>query len=234
MMIDIAIHRNMLLKILKDIYTDKALGPMLGFKGGTAVYLFYNLDRFSVDLDFDLLNLEKDKEVSLKLENILKEYGTIKEKANKKYTLLVVLSYAKESQGIKIEVNKRDFGSRYEVKNYLGIPMLVMNKQDMAAHKMVAMTERGNTANRDIYDINFFLRNNWDINREIVEKRTGMEFIDYISRCIGFLRKIPERGMLSGMGELLSTKRKDWVKAHLKEDTIFLMNLLLDSEKAKP
>ena len=36
-------HKNILIKILKDIYTDSTIGPILGFKGGTAVYLFYNL-----------------------------------------------------------------------------------------------------------------------------------------------------------------------------------------------
>ena len=39
-------HKNILIKILKDIYTDSTIGPILGFKGGTAVYLFYNLNRF--------------------------------------------------------------------------------------------------------------------------------------------------------------------------------------------
>lgn len=59
MSLDIATHKNVLIKILKDIYTNPTLGPILGFKGGSAVYLFYGLNRFSVDLDFDLLQLEK-------------------------------------------------------------------------------------------------------------------------------------------------------------------------------
>ncbi len=42
MTLDINIHKNILLKILKDIYTDGSLGPVLGFKGGTSVYLFMN------------------------------------------------------------------------------------------------------------------------------------------------------------------------------------------------
>ncbi|MAF20913.1 MAG: hypothetical protein CMI55_04590 [Parcubacteria group bacterium] len=73
-------HKNILLKILKDIYTDTSLGPVLGFKDGTAAYLFYGLDRFSVDLDFDLLDQAKEQKVLNKIENIVKEYGAIKEK----------------------------------------------------------------------------------------------------------------------------------------------------------
>ena len=47
-------------QILKDIYTDISIGPLLGFKGGTCAYFFYNLPRFSVDLDFDLLEVSEE------------------------------------------------------------------------------------------------------------------------------------------------------------------------------
>ena len=43
MIFNFAEHKNILLQILKDIYTDVTVGPILGFKGGTAAYLFYNL-----------------------------------------------------------------------------------------------------------------------------------------------------------------------------------------------
>ena len=46
MTLDIVTHKTMLIRILKDIYTDQDLAPLLGFKGGTAAYLFYNLGRF--------------------------------------------------------------------------------------------------------------------------------------------------------------------------------------------
>ena len=62
MALNITTHRNLLLKILKDIYSDTALGPVLGFKGGTAAYFFYDLPRFSVDLDFDLLDTGKKED----------------------------------------------------------------------------------------------------------------------------------------------------------------------------
>jgi len=52
-------HKKILVKILKDIYSDKDTRNVLGFKGGTALFLFYNLPRISVDLDFNLLEEEK-------------------------------------------------------------------------------------------------------------------------------------------------------------------------------
>lgn len=54
MTVDYAKHKNILLQILKDIYSDTTIAPYLGFKGGTAAHLFYNLNRDSFDLDFDL------------------------------------------------------------------------------------------------------------------------------------------------------------------------------------
>ena len=55
MTLDIATHKTLLFQILKDIYLDTSISPYIGFKGGTAALMFYGLDRFSVDLDFDLL-----------------------------------------------------------------------------------------------------------------------------------------------------------------------------------
>ena len=230
MTLSITTHKNILLKILKDIYTDTSLGPLLGFKGGTAAYLFYGLDRFSVDLDFDLLDETKEQEVFDKVENIIKKYGKIKEKTNKRHTLFILLSYSEEAQNIKIEINKRSFGSQYEVKNYLGISMLVMRREDMFANKLVAMTERGKTANRDIFDVHFFLNNNWEINKEIVEKRTEMKFTDYLKKCIEFVENVPDRGILSGIGELIDEKQKFWIKSKLKQDTAFLLKLMLNKK----
>lgn len=77
------IHKNILIKILKSIYTDNTIGPVLGFKGDTAMYLFYNLSRFSVDLDFDLLDPEKEDYAFDQIRKILENYGTIKQAEKK-------------------------------------------------------------------------------------------------------------------------------------------------------
>ena len=55
-------HQLIMGQILKDIYTDVTISPLLGFKGGTCAYFFYNLPRFSVDLDFDLLVVNEENQ----------------------------------------------------------------------------------------------------------------------------------------------------------------------------
>jgi len=230
-MLDRNVHKTILLQILKDIYTDSSLGPLLGFKGGTAANFFYDLGRFSVDLDFDLLNKDNEAVVFEKIEKILHEYGTIKEKYRKKNTLLFVISHNEKSQNIKVEINRRLFGSRYRLNNYLGIPMLVMVREDMFAHKMVAVLERTKIANRDVYDIWYFLKNRWPINKEIVEKRTGINFKDHLKECIAFVESLSDRSILSGMGELLDEKQKAWAKIHLRKEIVFLLKVRLEQQK---
>ena len=230
-MLDQNVHRTILLQILKDVYTDTSLGPVLGFKGGTAAHLFYDLGRFSVDLDFDLLNEGKEAFVFEKIDEIIREYGTIKEKYKKRHTLFFVVSYNKKAQNIKVEINRSTFGSRYELKNYLGISMLVMAREDMFAHKLVAVLERTKTANRDVYDLWHFLRNRWPVNKEIVEKRTKTSFKDYLKKCITFAESLSDRNILSGMGELLYERQKAWARTHLQKDTVFLLKVRLEQEK---
>ncbi|HEY4498569.1 MAG TPA: nucleotidyl transferase AbiEii/AbiGii toxin family protein [Candidatus Paceibacterota bacterium] len=232
MSLDTAVHKNILLQILKDIYTDSTIGPILGFKGGTAAYLFYELGRFSVDLDFDLLDPEKEQYVFERVKKILEHYGNVKDSREKRFNLFFVLSYedkAEGAQNVKVEINRREFGSEYEVKSYLGISMKVMVKADMFAHKLVAMFERIGSANRDIFDVWFFLKNNWPINKEIVEKRMGAAFAECVQKCIDALEKLADHNILSGMGELLDEKQKDWARAKLRTDTIFLLKLMLEN-----
>ena len=99
-MLDRNFHKTILLQILKDIYTNASIGPALGFKGGTAAHFFYDLDRFSVDLDFDLLKETDEDVVFNPIEGILREYGSIKEKYKKLNTLLFVLSYDEKEQNV--------------------------------------------------------------------------------------------------------------------------------------
>ena len=226
--INISKHRNILLRILKDIYSDPQIAPLLGFKGGTALYLFYNLERFSLDLDFDLLDVEKEDFVFGRVLEIVQEYGKIKDKRKKRFSIFILLSYEEKTPNIKIEINHRQFGSRYEVKSYLGIPMKVMVPEDMFAHKMVAMYERLGKANRDIFDVWFFLKKGFEINEDIVKKRTGMELYKFLKKCVDKLEKFSEKGILSGIGELLDEKTKLQVKKNLKKDLLFLLKLKLE------
>lgn len=221
-------HKTILVQILRDIYSDTSLSPFLGFKGGTAVYLFYGLDRYSVDLDFDLLDDSREDFVFGKIREIMNRYGTMKDARKKRYSLFFLLSYEDRAHNIKVEINRRPFGSRYEIKSYLGIPMQVMVREDMFAHKLVALFERMGRTNRDIYDVWFFLKNRWPINGGIIKKRTNTSLKEFLLQCIRGLEKISDRNILSGIGELLGEKQKLWARGNLKKETLFLLRLITE------
>lgn len=229
MKLDISTHKTLLFQILKDIYSDTKISPFLGFKGGTAALLFYGLDRFSVDLDFDLLDEAQEEIVFERVTNIVGKYGTIREANRKQFGIFYVLSYEDKARHIKVEINRRQFGSRYEIKTYLGVSMLVMIPEDVFAHKLVAMHERIGRTSRDIYDVWFFLRQRFPINREIVQQRSGLSFDAFLQTCIGQLEKMSNRKILDGVGEFLTPSQKDWAKSKLREDTIAMLKLRLGS-----
>lgn len=216
-------------KILKEIYSDISISPLLGFKGGTALYLFYKLPRFSVDLDFDLLDESKKDIVFFKVTKISQKMGELRDSREKYFTFFWLLSYEKGQKQVKIEISKRSLWSSYEVKNYLGLPVLVMKKEDMFANKLTALLGRKILVNRDIFDIWFMASNNWDINSELLEKRTNLKSEKYIQKCIDYLEKRPPKNILNGLGDLLDNKTKAWVKENLLKDTIFYLRLKINN-----
>jgi len=222
---NIATHRTVLFQILKDIYSDTIILPFLGLKGGTAAVMFYGLDRFSIDLDFDLLDESKQEAVFEKLKKIVANHGDLKEFHMKRFSLFCLLSYEDNARNVKVEVNRRQFGSRYELKTYLGVSMPVMIQEDMFAHKLMAMYERIGKTSRDIYDVWFFLKNRFPINKEIVEARSSMTFELLIEKCIDQLEKLNNRQILDGMGDFLTPRQKDWAKAKLRQETIAFLTL---------
>ena len=226
MSLDIATHKTILFQILKDLYSDTSISPYLGFKGGTAALMFYGLDRFSVDLDFDLLDEDQSDQVYNRTLEIARKYGTIKEAHRKRFNLFILLSYEDRARNIKVEINRRQFGSSYEIKTYLGVSMQVMVVEDMFAHKLMAMYERIDKTSRDIYDVWFFLNSRTPINKTIVEVRAQMPFNQLVSKCIIQLEKMDNRHILIGMGELLTPQKKDWARVKLRLETIALLRLL--------
>jgi hypothetical protein len=117
-----------------------------------------------------------------------------------------------------------NIGDYYEVKGYLGVSMLIAKKDYMFASKLAALTSRSEIAMRDVYDIYFFANLGWDINSKIIKERTGKNIKDYLSDCVSCINNIKDNQILRGLGEVVSSnKEKDWIKNHLKTDSIFML-----------
>jgi len=216
-------HKYFLLQLLKDIYSDTALAPCLGFKGGTALMFFHDLPRFSVDLDFNLLNKSKEKEVYEKVRNILLGHGKVFDEAMKFYGPLIVLDYGVGERKLKIEISNRENNDNYEIRNLLGVDMKVMVMPDMFAHKLCALLGRNDLKNRDIFDCWFFLQKKTPVNKHIVEANTKMPLSDYLQKCIDYLEKMSDNRILNGIGDLADDEMKMFIRKKLRLETIFLL-----------
>jgi len=227
-MFDINRHKFFLIQILKDIYSDIELAGFLGFKGGSALMLLYGLPRFSVDLDFNLLDNKKQDMVYAKVRDIILQYGTIFDEAKKFHGLLLVLNYGVGERKLKVEISNRQFNDRYEVNNFLGINIKVMVQPDMFSHKLCALLDRHTMTNRDIFDCWFFMHNQTPVNKSIIETRMKMSYDLYIQNCIDTLEQKSNQGLLHGLGELMDDQMKLFVRTKMKMDTIRLLKFYKD------
>lgn len=227
-MIDLNRHKFFLVQILKDIYSDIELADCLGFKGGTALMFFYDLPRFSVDLDLNLINTGTEETVYEKVRGILLKYGTIHDEAKKFYGPLIVLDYGTGERKLKVEISTRSFNNRYEIKNFLGINMKVMVLSDMFAHKLCALLDRNSMTNRDIFDCWFFMKNHSPVNKDMIESRMDMPFAGYIQKCIDRLESLNDKSLLQGIGELMDDEMKKFVRTNLRKDTIGFLKFYKD------
>jgi predicted nucleotidyltransferase component of viral defense system len=224
-------HKTNLTNILIDIYKDSTLGPVLGFKGGTAGMLFYNLPRFSVDLDFDLIPSYKEGSKELEsfvgnMTDLLSKKYTIKDQSVKYNTPFWLVSYGEGLANIKIEVSTREVSlNHYSLKPFYGVSVKVIDVGDMVAHKMVALMERNITANRDLFDVHYYLSTTYvnEINYEIIKDRTGKDPVDFYRDLYEFFNNINPSTILNGLGEILDRSQKDWVKAKLKTELLGLI-----------
>lgn len=184
---------------------------------------FYDLPRFSIDLDFDLLNKDKEKEVFEKVRNIILKYGTIHDEARKHFGPLVVLDYGMDERKLKIEISNRIFNNRYEIKDFLGFNIRVMAVSDMFAHKLCALIDRSTMINRDIFDVWFFMNRQTPLNKNLVEERMNIPLETHFDNCIRILESKKNKSLLDGLGEVLDPDIKTFVRLKLQTETIRLL-----------
>lgn len=225
------LHRSVMVNVLSAIYDNVELRSILGFKGGTAAMLFYNLPRFSVDLDFDLLDTNKKEVVLREIEAILKPMGVVREATEKRFTLFLLLDYGKDERNLKIEISKRPTPSNFESRSFLGQSMLVTSQPDMMACKLAALSTRKNLAIRDVFDIWYFLSEHWEMNEDLVRVKCNLTWREAIKESIKRIEKLKQNEILQGLGELLTPKQKDWAKDKLVKELVFLLKLYMELRK---
>ncbi len=216
---DQALHRRYLMLLLSAI--TKAFPDKIAFKGGTCALFFYNLPRFSFDLDFDMLKPFTSDDIA-RLRSILTREGRVLDWKDKHFTLLGVLDYGAGYPNIKIEINKRLWSAnKYKSVLFLGSSLMIPDESTILTNKLIALTDRKTPVARDLYDTWYFLKMGFPIYPDLIKERTGKNTDEVLLATIKFIKKtFTPRNLLQGLGEALDLEQKNWAKKHLIEETI--------------
>lgn len=208
-------HRVLIFKILKDIFNSD-IWPFLAFKWWTACYFLYWLDRFSTDLDFDLIDTTKN--IDEKLIEILRKYWKIK-KGNK-----IILSYWEDDINIKIDINRNVWeNNNYEFVDFYWTTIKIQDKPTIFANKLVAFIQRH--TNRDIYDMYFFFNKMFKINEKLIVERTWNTKKELFLKIKNKLSKLPKNyKILDWLWEVLDNKQKNFVKNDLIKELLGIID----------
>jgi predicted nucleotidyltransferase component of viral defense system len=237
------IHKFELFRLLTAIVDNSVLSQGIYFKGGTFASMAGFLDRFSVDLDFDLKKGENTIHLRNEFKKVFKNLDLKIENKNER-TLFFVLKYkSTENQRntIKLSVFEDTILANDYKPFYLPEIDRLVNCQTvetMFANKLVAPVDRfkkhKKVAGRDIYDIHYFFSQGYKFKEEIIKERTGYDLTTYIKVLINFLeREVTEQTLSEDLSSLLPYEKFKKIRKSLKSETILFLRNLINSRSVE-
>lgn len=230
-----AIHKAQMYRILSDLLDDPIICQNVFFKGGTCASMLGFLDRFSIDLDFDVKRNINKKIIDVKLRKIFKGLGLVVAKKSKG-SLFYVMKYETPKHtrnSIKLSfidypIKSNIYASLYltEINRFA----ICQTKETMFGNKLVAVTDRYKKyhalAGRDIYDVHHFFLQGYHYQEKIIVERTGKKVTDYLQELIDFIqRKVSEKVISEDLSFLLPYDKFKLMRKVLKTETmLFLQN----------
>lgn len=232
------IHKSQLHRLLMEIVDNPLLAQSLAFKGGTCAAMLGYLDRFSVDLDFDVLpgsNVDLIREEFYKIFNNL---GLELKLAFDKSLFFQVKYQNDATKRSKLKVSaSTNFvaGNQYKVHYFPEIDRLINSQtiETMFANKLVAVMDRfeqhQSIAGRDIYDIHHFFIKGYQYNLDVITERTGFSVDEYLKKLIDFIRKNVNQTIINeDLNSLLSAKQFQSVRKILIPEIVSFLEIEKD------
>lgn len=154
-------HETFEIEVLDKMKSGKLLEPLV-FGGGTMLRLCYELNRYSVDLDFWFIKKVRPELYFKKLKDCLGSEYELTDAKVKFYTILLEIRSKNYPKRLKIEIRKgvkacdtqeRIAFSRYSTKQVI---LTVQTPEQMMKNKVEAAIDREEI--RDCFDIEFLLR----------------------------------------------------------------------------
>ncbi|MEK7672418.1 MAG: nucleotidyl transferase AbiEii/AbiGii toxin family protein [Patescibacteria group bacterium] len=230
-----AIHRAWMYRILTAVSDEPVLNGRLGFKGGTCATMRGLLDRFSVDLDFDLLDAANLSLVKNNFEKIFKKLGLEIADCSKQ-SAQYFLKYKNkntERNTLKIDCNfPIPKSNQYEM---VRIPEIdrILNCQTvptMFANKLIAVSDRytrnRSIAGRDIFDIHAFFLKGFEVNEKVIQEKTGKSVAEYFKFLAEFIKQNVTQSIIDeDLNHLLPVAEFKSIRKGLKQEVLAFLRI---------
>jgi predicted nucleotidyltransferase component of viral defense system len=236
---DDILHKSYLHQLLMEIVDQPRLAQGLAFKGGSCAAMLGYLDRFSVDLDFDVLETVDEAAMRDELHAVFGRLGfTVK--LEFKQVLFFQLRYPSSTgkrNTLKVSAsNLRVRANRYKAQYFPEIDRLINSQtiETMFANKLVTVTDRYSQhktiAGRDIYDIHHFFIHGYNYLSEVIQERTGMSSGEYFEVLVEFIKEhVTQTVINEDLNSMLPERQFQRVRKVLIPETVALLTL----EKAR-
>lgn len=236
-------HKNQLLRTLRAILKDNVLANSLIFKGGTYAALRGSLDRFSVDLDFDILPISSGEKAQLRerLHSLFADLRLDISDESRKH-LQFFLKYdaaANERNTLKVEIN--DQVSQYNEYEKVFLQEITMyctghSLGTMFANKMIAAKARYDEgkriAGRDYYDLHYFFMQGYSVNVKVVEDLSGLTYSQYLQDLIAFIeQQVDNKQLLQDLNPLLPARELKFSLEKIKPELLFFLRAELQRDR---
>ncbi len=233
------LHKVWLYRALTSIVDTSDLAKVLRFKGGTCAAMRGFLNRFSVDLDFDIVAGKKELPKLRKIcKSIFKKSG-IEIKAQSSNTLQFFLKYPpneRQRNSLKIDcLIPPPKANQYELVYLPDVDRMVwcQTKETMVANKLVAPIDRfeknGSIACRDIFDIHAFLFQGFSYNSKVIIERRNQSILDFFESLVDFIYKnVTMKTIDQDLNLLLPIDVFKSIRKNLKTETIMLLKTEID------
>ena len=227
------IHKSTLHRLLMEIVDQPLMAQSLAFKGGSCAAMLGYLDRFSVDLDFDVLEGADEAELRKMFHQVFEQLGfSVTLEFDK--VLFFQLRYPSSpgkrntlrvgASNIRIESNQ------YKVQYFPEIDRLINSQtiETMFANKLVAVMDRyahhQTIAGRDIYDIHHFFVQGYAYHGAVIRERTGMEPKEYFGNLIDFIKEHVTQTIINeDLNSLLPNRQFQQVRKILIPETLSIL-----------
>ena len=192
------IHKSYINRLLMEIIDRPAISQGLIFKGGTCASMLGYLDRFSVDLDFDVLNNADEAVLRNEFHIVFDHLDLIiiKEHQNALFFQIRYPGDPGKRSTMKVSAsNLRVKANQYKAQYLTEIDrfMKCQTIETMFANKLVAVMDRYKSyrtiAGRDIYDIHYFFIHGYSYHAPVIQERTGLQSKEYLEKLAGFIKE---------------------------------------------